>query len=53
MCPCVNVCNLITICSLLELIVLPIRDGPLEKFWGEERGIFEQREFFFFNVSLE
>ena len=47
-CPCVNVCNLITICSLLELIVLLIRDGPLEQLWGggEERGIFEQREFF-------
>ena len=49
MCPCVNVCNLITICSLLELIVLLlIRDGPLEKLWGGGgQGIFEQHEFFF------
>ena len=41
MCPCVNVCNLITICSLGG------GGGG-----GGGQGIFEQHEFFFFNVSL-
>ena len=36
----------------LEDKLYHFRDGPLEKLWGGG-GIFEQHEFFLFNVSLE